>query len=69
MAFSVQDLQYINIYFWKTFENSKIRVKKEKERKGELRGNKERFQGLLCCFRFVSFTICQSRNFPSVGSK
>lgn len=31
VAFGVQNMQYINIYFWKTFENSKLRLKKERE--------------------------------------
>lgn len=72
MWLSVYRICSIQIYIFgrllKTQKSESRRSGKTK-RKGELRGNKERFQGLLCCFRFVSFTICQSRNFPSVGSK
>lgn len=31
VVFSVQNTQYINVYFWKTFKNSEIRVTKERE--------------------------------------
>lgn len=76
-VFSVQNAQYIKLYFfWRLKKNKSESGRKEKKkRKGELRGNKEGFQGFLCCLSLgfeiylLLFVKASCRNFPSVDSK